>query len=212
MAEGFSRLTCSDPILLSRAAPSSLAGSPRPRSASLVASTLAGICKQQQQPGSQYPGPGASRRSNGTNDSGRRLQIAVLSLSPLQLYLALHPHDPAMSLARVAAPSRSTLARASLAQAASRRSFTTQKAGAIPVAAADDGAPTSSVTVAVRAGPRYESTPGVANALKNFLFKSTSKRSALRLVRESELYGGLLSASLSKEHLFVTAEFLRGDE
>ncbi|CAO1626224.1 unnamed protein product [Parajaminaea phylloscopi] len=115
-----------------------------------------------------------------------------------------------MSLARVAAPARSSLARA--APAAGRRAFTTQKAGAIPVAAVDDGSATASVTVAVRAGPRYETTPGVANALKHFLFKSTSKRSALRLVRESELYGGLLSATLSKENLYITAEFLRGDE
>lgn len=54
--------------------------------------------------------------------------------------------------------------------------------------------------------------PGVANALKHFLFKSNAKRSALRLVRESELYGGLLSSSISKENLYITAEFLRGDE
>jgi hypothetical protein len=46
----------------------------------------------------------------------------------------------------------------------------------------------------------------------SFTFKSTAQRSALRLIREAELYGGLLSSSLSKEHLFLTAEFLRGDE
>lgn len=34
----------------------------------------------------------------------------------------------------------------------------------------------------------------------------------MRLVRESELYGGVLSASVSKEQLLLTAEFLRGDE
>ena len=42
--------------------------------------------------------------------------------------------------------------------------------------------------------------------------QSTSKRSAIGTVRESELYGGVLSSSLSREHLAVTAEFLRGDE
>lgn len=37
-------------------------------------------------------------------------------------------------------------------------------------------------------------------------------RSALGTVRESELYGGVLTSSLSREHLALTAEFLRGDE
>jgi ubiquinol-cytochrome c reductase core subunit 2 len=32
------------------------------------------------------------------------------------------------------------------------------------------------------------------------------------LIRETEVYGGLLSSSLSREHIFLTAEFLRGDE
>ena len=42
--------------------------------------------------------------------------------------------------------------------------------------------------------------------------QSTDKRSTLGTVREAELYGGVLSSSLSREHLAVTAEFLRGDE
>lgn len=42
--------------------------------------------------------------------------------------------------------------------------------------------------------------------------QSTDKRSALRIVREAELLGGVLSSSLTKEHLLLTAEFLRGDE
>ena len=68
------------------------------------------------------------------------------------------------------------------------------------------------MTVAVRAGPRYETSPGLANALKHYAFKSNQKRSALRTVRESELYGGLLSACLTKESLLLTTEFLKGDE
>ena len=43
-------------------------------------------------------------------------------------------------------------------------------------------------------------------------FQSTAKRTALGTVRESELYGGVLTSSLGREHLAVTAEFLRGDE
>lgn len=76
----------------------------------------------------------------------------------------------------------------------------------------NESAPVSSVTFAVRAGSRYEPSEGVAHALKNFTFRSTKERSALHIVRETELNGGVLSAALSKEHLLVTAEFLKGDE
>ena len=76
----------------------------------------------------------------------------------------------------------------------------------------NETAPVASITVAVRAGPRFESLAGVAHALKYFAFKSTKERSALRIVREAELNGGVLSASLNREHLLLTAEFLKGDE
>jgi len=82
----------------------------------------------------------------------------------------------------------------------------------VKVAAVDNGQPTSAVTFLVKAGTRFENKPGVAHALKNFAYKSTEKRSALGTVREAELYGGVLSSSLSREHLALTAEFLRGDE
>ncbi|KAI6095761.1 Metalloenzyme, LuxS/M16 peptidase-like protein [Pisolithus sp. B1] len=86
------------------------------------------------------------------------------------------------------------------------------KASGVKVAAVDNGQPTTAVTVLVKAGSRYQPSPGVAHILKNFAFKSTAKRSALGTVRESELYGGVLSASLSREYLALTTEFLRGDE
>lgn len=114
-----------------------------------------------------------------------------------------------MSFARSAAPVRSVLRSAVNQQS---RTFTTTNASGITTAAADDGALTSTVTVAIKAGSRYESAPGVAHVLKNYLFKSNQKRSALRLVREAEFYGGVLSTALTKEHLLLTAEFLRGDE
>ncbi|KAI3614818.1 ubiquinol-cytochrome c reductase complex core protein 2 [Moniliophthora roreri] len=93
------------------------------------------------------------------------------------------------------------------------RSFATvvDSAG-VKVAAVDSNQPTSSVTLLVKAGSRFEPKAGVAHGLKNFAFKSTGKRSALGTVRESELYGGVLSANLSREYLALTAEFLRGDE
>lgn len=95
-----------------------------------------------------------------------------------------------------------------------RRSFASvsESAAGFKVAAVDNNQPTSAVTLLFKAGSRYETKPGVASALKNFAFKSTAKRSALGTVREAELYGGQLSATLTREHLALTAEFLRGDE
>lgn len=106
-------------------------------------------------------------------------------------------------------------ARASAARRASRlaRNFATVvDAAGVKVAAVDNGQPTSAVTFLVKGGSRFESKPGVAHALKGFAFKSTAKRSFLGTIREAELYGGVLSAGLTREHLALTAEFLRGDE
>lgn len=85
-------------------------------------------------------------------------------------------------------------------------------AAAIPVAAVNEAAPVVSLTVAARAGSRYEGTEGAAHALKNFAFKSTNQRSALRIVRETELNGGVLSAALTPELILLTADCLKGDE
>ncbi|KZS88748.1 ubiquinol-cytochrome C reductase complex core protein 2 [Sistotremastrum niveocremeum HHB9708] len=94
-----------------------------------------------------------------------------------------------------------------------KKSFATVvEAAGYKVSAVDNGEPTSSVTILAKAGPRYESKTGVAQVLKNFAFKNTSQRSALGLVRETELYGGVLSTSLTREHIAYTADFLRGDE
>ncbi|WFD35378.1 ubiquinol-cytochrome c reductase core subunit 1 [Malassezia cuniculi] len=82
----------------------------------------------------------------------------------------------------------------------------------IPVAAINESAPVVSLTVAARAGPRFQNGEGVAHALKNFAFKSTNQRSALRIIREAELNGGVLSASLTPEIVLLTANFLKGDE
>ncbi|KAI9507929.1 LuxS/MPP-like metallohydrolase [Russula earlei] len=97
---------------------------------------------------------------------------------------------------------------------ASKRGFATvvDASTGFKVAAVDNGQPSSSVTVLLKAGSRYQTKPGVAHTLSNFAFKSTAKRSALGTIREAELYGGVLSSSLSREHLALTAEFLRGDE
>ncbi|KAG8959656.1 ubiquinol-cytochrome c reductase core subunit 1 [Tulasnella sp. 419] len=98
-------------------------------------------------------------------------------------------------------------------RASRARTFATAaSSGALNVAAVSRGQPTSSVTVFVKAGSRYETQPGAAQFLKNFAFKDTAKRSSLRQIRETELYGGVLSTSLSREHLAITADFLPGNE
>ncbi|KAL9933476.1 hypothetical protein V8E36_007652 [Tilletia maclaganii] len=67
----------------------------------------------------------------------------------------------------------------------------------------DDGTPVTTVIIALKAGPRYESAPGVA---RESFFTSTQNRSALALIHEVE------HSSPTVEHLLLTAEFLRGDE
>ena len=42
--------------------------------------------------------------------------------------------------------------------------------------------------------------------------QNTEERSALGIVREAELYGGVLSSSITREKVTITAEFLKGDE
>ena len=53
----------------------------------------------------------------------------------------------------------------------SRTYATVVDSAGIKVAAVDNGQATSSVTVLVKAGSRYEPKPGVANVLKNFAFR-----------------------------------------
>jgi ubiquinol-cytochrome c reductase core subunit 2 len=65
-------------------------------------------------------------------------------------------------------------ARASTARNIQRiaRSFATAvDTAGVKVAAVNHNQPTSSVTVLVKAGSRFETKDGVANALKNFAFK-----------------------------------------
>ncbi|KAA1114823.1 ubiquinol-cytochrome c reductase core subunit 1 [Puccinia graminis f. sp. tritici] len=71
---------------------------------------------------------------------------------------------------------------------------------------------TASISVFIKAGSRYQPSHGLAHLLKNSVFKSTQKRSALSLVRETELLGGILTSSLTREHLILSAEFLKGNE
>ncbi|WEW56347.1 ubiquinol-cytochrome c reductase core subunit 1 [Emydomyces testavorans] len=85
------------------------------------------------------------------------------------------------------------------------------EAGGMKIACRDIPAPTTTLTVVAKAGSRYQPLPGYSDVLANFAFKSTTKRSALRITRESELLGGELSAHHSRENVVLTARFLSPD-
>ncbi|OLL24007.1 Cytochrome b-c1 complex subunit 2, mitochondrial [Neolecta irregularis DAH-3] len=90
-------------------------------------------------------------------------------------------------------------------------SFHVGQTNGIKIASRDDGRPTAALSVVVRAGSRYQPIPGLAHILERFAFKSTSERTALRITRESELLGGKLSSSVTRDSIILTAEFLRED-
>ena len=104
-------------------------------------------------------------------------------------------------------------ARLSLVRSAikSCRTFSTAEVAGIPVAVREDQRPISKVSVIVKAGSRYSPAPGVAHVLSKFAFQNTAKRSALRLVRESELLGGSFTSTIDRESIVLTATCLRED-
>lgn len=79
----------------------------------------------------------------------------------------------------------------------------------VKVASRDDNGPTTRLAIVAKAGTRYEPLPGLTVGLEEFAFKSTQKRSALRIVREAELLGGQLTAYHTREALVLQANFLR---
>lgn len=91
-----------------------------------------------------------------------------------------------------------------------RRLLSTEASG-VKVVSKEDGRPVTQLSLILKGGSRYDTTPGVAHLLEKFAFKNTSARSALRLVRESELLGGQLSSSVGRENIVLTAKFLRED-
>jgi len=77
--------------------------------------------------------------------------------------------------------------------------------------AQDTGASTSTLALVAKAGSRYETKQGLSHYLKNFAFKNTTKKTAFRITRETELQGGSISAHLDREHIIYTAQFFRED-
>ncbi|ETS79195.1 Cytochrome b-c1 complex subunit 2 [Pestalotiopsis fici W106-1] len=89
---------------------------------------------------------------------------------------------------------------AAASSAPSSHTFETSDVAGVKVAARDSHGPTTRLAVVAKAGTRYQSAPG-----------NTTKRSALRITRESELLGGQLNAYHTREALVLEASFLRED-
>lgn len=81
----------------------------------------------------------------------------------------------------------------------------------VKVASRDSHGPTTKLAIVAKAGTRYQAAPGLTIGLEEFAFKNTTKRSALRIVREAELLGGQLNAYHTREALVIEASFLRQD-
>ncbi|KKA27468.1 hypothetical protein TD95_001981 [Thielaviopsis punctulata] len=90
-------------------------------------------------------------------------------------------------------------------------SFETYTAEGVKVASRDLQSPTSKIAVVAKAGTRFQPLPGLTVGLEEFAYKSTAKRSALRIARETELLGGQLKSYHTREALVLEASFLRED-
>ncbi|POR32329.1 Cytochrome b-c1 complex subunit 2, mitochondrial [Tolypocladium paradoxum] len=97
------------------------------------------------------------------------------------------------------------LQRRGFAAAASTGVFETTDVTGLKVASRDAHGPTTKLAIVAKAGTRYQPLPGLTVGLEEFA------RSALRITRESELLGGQLAASHTREALVLEASFLRED-
>ncbi|SCU97585.1 LAME_0F20164g1_1 [Lachancea meyersii CBS 8951] len=79
------------------------------------------------------------------------------------------------------------------------------------ISAKDSASKVSTLAVRVHAGSRYATKDGVAHLLSRFNFHNTGNKSALRLVRESELLGGRFESSVDREYITLKATFLKED-
>ncbi|GKZ26738.1 ubiquinol-cytochrome c reductase core subunit 1 [Aspergillus brasiliensis] len=89
--------------------------------------------------------------------------------------------------------------------------YDVSESAGVKVANREVAGPTSTLALVAKAGPRYQPVPGFSDALEQFAFKSTLKRSALRINREVELLGGEVSSTHSRENVVLKAKFLSGD-
>ncbi|EQL00503.1 hypothetical protein G6O67_002752 [Ophiocordyceps sinensis] len=105
----------------------------------------------------------------------------------------------------------SSLQSRGFAAAVGTGAFDTADVSGLKVASRDAHGPTTKLAVVAKGGTRYQPLPGLTVGLEEFAFKNTQRRSALRITRESELLGGQLAASHTREALVLEASFLRND-
>ncbi|ORY63959.1 Metalloenzyme, LuxS/M16 peptidase-like protein [Pseudomassariella vexata] len=89
--------------------------------------------------------------------------------------------------------------------------YETSDVAGVKIASRDSHGPTTKLAIVAKAGTRYEPAPGLTVGLEEFAYKNTTRRSALRIVRESELLGGRLNAYHTREALVLEASFFRED-
>ncbi|KAG5363455.1 Cytochrome b-c1 complex subunit 2 [Yarrowia sp. B02] len=106
---------------------------------------------------------------------------------------------------------RSSMTRGVPRLALAARHFSTAEAAGVKVAAQDGQSPISDLSVVLRGGSRYASVPGVSHILEKFAFQNTVPKSALRFVRELELFGGKLYTHTTREHIVLRTQFLKQD-
>ncbi|KAL4894627.1 Metalloenzyme, LuxS/M16 peptidase-like protein [Aspergillus ambiguus] len=94
---------------------------------------------------------------------------------------------------------------------ASATQFDVSESSGVKVANRETAGPTGTLALVAKAGSRYQPFPGFAEALDEFAFKSTLKRSGLRITREVELLGGEVSSTHSRENVVLTAKYLAND-
>ncbi|OJJ44865.1 hypothetical protein ASPZODRAFT_134264 [Penicilliopsis zonata CBS 506.65] len=89
--------------------------------------------------------------------------------------------------------------------------YDVSEAAGVKVAHREVAGPTTTLALVAKAGARYQPFPGLSDALEYFAFKTTLKRSALRINREVELLGGEVSSTNSRENVVLKAKFLSSD-
>ncbi|KAJ5576289.1 Peptidase M16 core [Penicillium sp. DV-2018c] len=116
------------------------------------------------------------------------------------------------SLSRNAPRAFSAAGRRSMASAANPAfQYDVTEASGVKVANRQVDGPTGTLALVAKAGSRYQPFPGFSDALERFAFKSTFKRSALRITRECELLGGEISSTHSRENVVLRTKFLSKD-
>jgi len=86
----------------------------------------------------------------------------------------------------------------------------TRLANGMRVVSSDTFSPLSSIGIYVDAGSRYDTpeTTGTTQLMESLIFKSTSNRSALRIVRDSQQLGTNLVVSSTRDSFMVGADCL----